>query len=154
VDSELGGYRKHWPQIVARPAPAPSTDEDRTRRLDQLSPLLHDLLAWELVTRTETGAFVLRADVQQRLAEASSRQAHPSTAIYVGRPCAHCGATGVTRLVDGLRSCPSCAQVPRPPEEAPTELAVPTELPGTAEVQPTGRRPRSDSHAWWSRKVG
>lgn len=136
------GYRKNWPQIVARTTPITSVTGDRTKRLDQLSPLIHDLLSWELVVRTEDGGYLLTEDVQQRLAETASRQSHPSAAVYVGRSCQRCGATGVTRLVDGVRACPACARAPDPPVEPPTELD-------------TGkRRGRSEAHTWWNRKVG
>jgi len=36
--------------------------EDPKRRLDQLVPLLHDLVAWDLVRRDEDGSYVLRSD--------------------------------------------------------------------------------------------
>jgi hypothetical protein len=142
VDHDLVGYRKNWPHVVARTAPSPSAAEDRTKRLDQLSPLIHDLLAWELVIRTDDGAFELREDVQHRLAELVARQSHPTAAVYVGRPCAHCGATGVTRLVDGVRACPACAQT------RPADLDAPTDIEGGAP------KARGESHSWWARKVG
>jgi hypothetical protein len=133
------GYRKNWPQITARTSPAVSASTERARRLDQLSPLIHELLSWDLVVRTEAGEFVLTDDVQVRLAELSSRQAHPSTAIYVGRSCQRCGTTGITRLVEDVRLCPACARAPEPVVETPVELG-------------TGKR--RDAHSWWNRKVG
>ena len=145
VEPEPVGYRKNWPHVVARSASSPAAPDDRTKRLDQLSPLIHDLLAWELVNRTDTGEFVLCGDVQSRLAELSARQVHPSPAVYVGRPCAHCGATGVTRLVDGVRACPSCAATP------PVEVPPPTALESVATHK---RRERGESHSWWAHKVG
>lgn len=136
------GYRKNWPQIVARTTPTGPVTGDRAKRLDQLSPLIHDLLSWELVVRTEDGGFQLTEDVQQRLAETSARQSHPSAAVYVGRSCQRCGTTGITRLVGEVRLCPVCARAPEPPAEPPTAIT-------------TGkRRGRPEAHFWWNRKVG
>ena len=42
--------------------------EDPKRRLDRLVPLLHELVAWDLVHAHADGGFVLRDDVQERLA--------------------------------------------------------------------------------------
>jgi hypothetical protein len=142
VEHDLMGYRKNWPHVVARTAPSPSASADRTKRLDQLSPLIHDLLAWELVVRNDDGSFELRQDVQHRLAELSARQSHPAAAVYVGRPCARCGATGVTRLVDGVRACPACAQIRA------------EDLEPLAEIESATPKGRGESHSWWARKVG
>src|SRR5665811_949238 len=78
-------------------------------RLDRLGPLLHELLTWDLVYRSESGAFLLRDDLQQRLDEMSLLQTRSTTQVYVGRPCEHCGVVAVTRLVDGTRACAACS---------------------------------------------
>ena len=79
-------------------------------RLDRLGPLLHELLTWDLVYRSESGAFLLRDDLQQRLDEMSLLQTRSTTQVYVGRPCEHCGVVAVTRLVDGTRACAACRE--------------------------------------------
>ena len=54
---------------VAHPATLPVTvgTGSDPMRLDRLAPLIHQLLAWDLIYRTESGAFLLRDDVQERL---------------------------------------------------------------------------------------
>ena len=42
--------------------------DDPKRRLDKIVPLLHELVALDLVQRADDGTFVLRQDVQERLA--------------------------------------------------------------------------------------
>jgi len=84
-----------------------------SRRLEPFSPLLHDLITWDLVCRGESGRFVLRDDVQQWLEEVSARQAASAPPeVYVGRPCQRCGTIGVTRMVTGMRVCDACSRVP------------------------------------------
>jgi hypothetical protein len=41
--------------------------DDPKRRLDRLTPLLHEMVAWGLVRQADDGAFVLPEDVQERL---------------------------------------------------------------------------------------
>ncbi len=84
--------------------------EDPKRRLDQLVPLLHDLVAWDLVTRVEDGSFVLRDDVQERLAVLSSERPVRSAQVYIGRKCERCERVTLTRMVDGSRICASCSR--------------------------------------------
>lgn len=79
------------------------------RRLDRLSPLLHDLLAWDLVYQDESGEFQLRPDVQRRLAETAAKAPRFAADVYVGRHCERCGVMGITRLIEGTRLCDHCA---------------------------------------------
>jgi len=84
--------------------------EDPKRRLDQLVPLLHDLVAWDLVLRADDGSFVLRDDVQERLALLSTERPARSAQVYIGRKCEHCARVTLTRMVDGERICVACSR--------------------------------------------
>jgi len=84
--------------------------EDPKRRLDQLVPLLHDLVAWDLVRRDEDGSYVLRSDVQERLAMLSSDRPARDAQVYIGRKCERCQRVELTRMVDGSRICADCHQ--------------------------------------------
>lgn len=84
--------------------------DDPKRRLDQLVPLLHDLVAWDLVHRAADGSFVLRDDVQERLALLSTERPARSAQVYIGRKCEHCGRVVLTRMVDGDRICAACSR--------------------------------------------
>ncbi|MGH9092780.1 MAG: hypothetical protein ACRDZR_15605 [Acidimicrobiales bacterium] len=108
-------------------------------RTDRIAPLVHELIAWDLVVRAESGAFVLRDDVQRRLQEASARQGTSTPEVYVGRPCHRCGASGVTRMVDGARLCDACSRV------------------SVVEAEPEGRPSRRHGRhheRWWGHKAG
>lgn len=109
-------------------------------RMEHIAPLVHELITWDLVYRTESGAFVLRDDVQRRLQEASARLAKSTPEVYVGRPCQRCGAHGVTRLVGEVRLCESCNRT------SVVGDAVPQGRPS--------RRGRHDGRSWWSHKAG
>lgn len=96
------------------------------RRLDQLAPLIHELIAWDLVYRDESGNFVLHDDVQSRLREVAALRPQSIAQVYVGRQCECCGVIGVTRLIDGARICSTCSraakdQVAEPIAERPPE---------------------------------
>jgi hypothetical protein len=102
--------------LVVRPV-------EKGRRLDALAPLMHQLITWDIVTRTEEGTFVLQDDVQERLQELSAAHPHSTAAVYVGRMCQRCGVVGVTRLVEDELLCSSCnipelETPPDPPVEA------------------------------------
>jgi len=84
--------------------------DDPKRRLDQLVPLLHELVTWDLVRRTDDGGFVLRDDVQERLAILSSDRPVRSAQVYIGRKCERCSRVTLTRMVDGSRVCASCSR--------------------------------------------
>jgi hypothetical protein len=143
--ASVGGHQQ-IPQIVARTTAERTGTGARQARLDRLTPLLRDLLTWELVERSESGAFQLCEDVQRRLAEESSRRDHPSTAVFVGRSCQRCGAVGVTRMVDGVRSCPSCSQLPLTDGSPPSDLSP---------AEPASvRHVRHGPPSWWNRMVG
>jgi hypothetical protein len=115
--------------LVVRPV-------ENGRRLDVLAPLIHQLITWDIVTRTESGTFALQDDVQERLQELSAAQAHSTAAVYVGRMCQRCGVVGVTRLVDDELLCSSC--------NMPELLEAPADPP----VAGSPRRSR------WHRKAG
>lgn len=83
--------------------------EDPKRRLDLLVPLLHELVAWDLVQEGEDGSFMLRRDVQERLALLTADRPLRSAEVFVGRKCQICGLVKLTRMVDGLRTCSPCA---------------------------------------------
>ena len=85
--------------------------DDPKRRLDRLVPLLHELVAWDLVQREEDGSFVLRSDVQDRLAALSSDRPARSAEVYIGRKCERCERVTLTRMVDGSRICAGCSRV-------------------------------------------
>lgn len=108
---------------------------DHRRRLDQLSPLIHELIAWDLVYCDETGNFVLHDDVQSRLREVAALRFDAIAEVYVGRQCQQCGVVGVTRLIEGVRICSACSRA------AKDQVADPTE-------RPPVRRSR------WHRKAG
>jgi hypothetical protein len=89
-----------------------------SQRLDRLSPLIHQLLAWDLIYQSETGTYLLRDDVQQRLQAMVPASAPPTAEVYLGRKCQSCGSVRATRLVDGSRVCELCrlsASVAPPP---------------------------------------
>ena len=76
--------------------------------LQGLAPLLHELLSRELVRQSETGSFVLRDDVQQRLRELSDAPVASARQVFIGRKCETCSLIRVTRLINGLRICSDC----------------------------------------------
>ena len=110
---------------------------DPRRRLDQLSPLIHELIAWEIVYRDDSGNFVLHDDVQQRLREVSALRSHSIAQVYVGRQCERCGVVGVTRLIDGERICASCSRSAK-----------------ETDVEPATEKPPRHGRSRWHRKAG
>ena len=82
--------------------------EDPKRRLDQMVPLLHELLAFDLVRHEADGSFVLREDVQERLATLTADRPVRSAEVFVGRKCQVCGSVKLTRMVDDVRMCSAC----------------------------------------------
>jgi ribosomal protein L37AE/L43A len=110
---------------------------ESARRLDRLAPLLHELIAWDLVRRTDAGTFEIPEEVQARLAQLTSMQTDSIAQVYVGRKCGRCGSMRVTRMVDGVRLCSTCsAEV-----VAPTVDAEPEEVDGSRKA-----------HHGWSRR--
>jgi hypothetical protein len=99
--------------------------EDHLRRLDRLNPLIHDLLAWDLVYEDELGTFQLRPEVQRRLAETAAKAPRFAADVYVGRHCERCGVVGITRLTEGMRLCDPCAAYLQAPE---ADVAPPTDV--------------------------
>ncbi len=103
--------------------------DDPKRQLDRLVPLLHELVAWDLVRRADDGSFVLRDDVQARLAILSSERPNRSAQVYIGRKCERCERVALTRMVDGTRICSTCsvatlAGADTAPDSAPTSLKL------------------------------
>ena len=91
--------------------------DDPKRRLDRLVPLLHELVAWDLVDRAEDGSIVLRQDVQERLALLTADRPVRSAEVFVGRRCQVCGLVKLTRMVDGVRKCSPCSVTALPLDE-------------------------------------
>jgi ribosomal protein L37AE/L43A len=115
---------------------------ESARRLDRLAPLLHELIAWDLVRQTESGSFEIPEEVQERLAHLSSLQAGSIAQVYVGRKCGRCGSMRVTRMVDGVRLCSTCsAEVAAPSIDAEPEAA-------------DGSRKGLHGRSRWHRKAG
>ena len=85
--------------------------DDPKRRLDRLVPLLHEMMAWDLVRRAEDGTFVLCEDVQERLGALTSDNPARTAQVYVGRKCERCERVTLTRMVDGSRICAGCSRV-------------------------------------------
>ena len=100
----LGDPNVDWGMRSLRPF------EDPKRRLDLLVPLLHELVAWDLVQRAEDGSYVLRQDVQERLAILNADRPVRSAEVFVGRKCQVCGLVRLTRMVEGVRTCSPCSK--------------------------------------------
>jgi len=114
----------------ARPLAVQTGDAvQRRRRIDRLGPLLHELVALDVVHEPRPGVFELRDDVQQRLAAIAALRGDVVTQVYVGRSCILCHHLAVTRLVDGEHVCAACT------------AAVPVRHPDAAAQDPSGRRP-------------
>lgn len=97
---------------------------ESARRLDRLAPLLHELIAWDLVRQTESGSFEIPEEVQERLSQLTSLQSGSIAQVYVGRKCGRCGSMRVTRMVEGVRLCSTCsAEVSAPTADAEPEVA-------------------------------
>jgi hypothetical protein len=82
--------------------------------LDRLTPLIHELIAWDLIFRSEDGEYRLREDVQRLLAERSLTLLTGPPEVFIGRKCQRCHRMTVTRMVDGSRVCGSCARAGDP----------------------------------------
>lgn len=128
------GNRSETPVAMRASEPA--------RRLDRLAPLIHELIAWDLVHRSESGDYVLQDDVQTRLRELSALRPQPTAQVYIGRLCQRCGVVGVTRLVDNTHVCASCNR-----SAAIDASADPPSIPSEG----TGRH---EGRSRWHRKAG
>jgi hypothetical protein len=117
--------------------PAALSAAESARRLDRLAPLLHELITWDLVRRTDSGRFEIPDEVQERLARLSTLPSGSIAQVYVGRKCGRCGLIRVTRMVDGVRLCAPCS----------AELAAPA-VALEPEVVDGGRK----GHHGWSRR--
>jgi len=125
------------PHVCAAQKPGPPEFQ-----LERLTPLIHDLLTWDLVRRSDSGGFELREDVQQRLEELSSSRSVHAAEVYVGRRCERCGALSVTRLVGGMRTCSNCSSALDRPSASIGDEPAPPDAP------PVPSRSR------WHRKAG
>ncbi len=92
--------------------------DDPKRRLDQMMPLLHELIAFDLVQPTGDGGFVLRQDVQERLAVLTAGRPARSAEVFVGRKCQVCSSVKLTRMLDGVRVCSACSRAALNPDGA------------------------------------
>lgn len=81
---------------------------DRQQHLERLGPLINELIAHDLVSRTPAGAFELRDDVQGHLEAISEKKARTVAPVYIGRSCMACGVLAPTTLTGTLRRCESC----------------------------------------------
>jgi len=125
----------------AEPTTIPVPDGfGQAQRLDRLAPLIHQLLAWELVDRSESGRYELRDDVQQRLQEISAVPTPVTAQVYLGRKCETCGLVRATRMVDGHRVCGPCS------------LAAAEVTPAVPEADP-GRPGHHGIRSRWHRKA-
>lgn len=114
----------------AEPATIPlSSKVDQAQRLDRLAPLIHQLLTWDLVARSESGEFQLRDDVQQRLQEFSAVPTPVTAQVYLGRKCEACGLVRATRMVEGARVCGPCSK-PAAVTTAPSQAVASSDRPG------------------------
>jgi len=95
---------------VSRSRQLPGSSHAGRGRLEHLGPMIHELIAWDLVAQLDTGTFVLREDVQHRLGEVWALQSRAAPEVFIGRPCDRCGIVGVTRLVGESRLCTGCRE--------------------------------------------
>ncbi len=109
------------------------------RRLDRLAPLLHDMVAWGLVTQAQDGTFTLAGDVQDRLAHLAMQRPARTAQVHVGRTCQGCGLVTVTWLVEGTHRCATCRDATATEEEVP------------AAGEPGACDPRSGVLSRWTR---
>jgi hypothetical protein len=131
-ESATGSTEGLPPLVVPTPESA--------RPLDRLAPLLHELLAWDLVRETEAGTFELPEDVQNRLRQLSGSRSGTIAEVYVGRKCGRCGSIRVTRMVDGVRLCSTCS----------SEVANPVPIADPLLDPP----PQPHGRSRWHRKAG
>lgn len=77
--------------------------------IEKFDPLLRDLVAWELVTRSETGWELVEA-AQRRLDQVaqSARPVSEESFVYLDHRCAKCQERRPTRLREGIYVCDSC----------------------------------------------
>jgi hypothetical protein len=97
-------------------------------RIETFDPLLRDLVAWGLVSRTEAedGPSWELTDAAQRRLEEIIRPASPldvDELVYLDHLCADCRFRGITKLHDGVYLCDAClarrlAEVPDQPPAA------------------------------------
>jgi len=78
---------------------------------ERFAPMLHDLVQWGLVQRSEEGSWVLRDDVQNCLDAYPQPQAEAQ--VYVGSRCQECGTSAITWASDGRHLCASCIDAER-----------------------------------------
>ena len=112
---------------------------DDRRMNDRLPSLVHELLYYRAVERTDAGTWVLRPELESALeAQHLATMSPNGHRVFVGLRCEQCTRRTVTSMVDGRRLCQSCA-TPDTTIGEPTAAA--TEVPAG-----TGRRRRSGHH--------
>jgi ribosomal protein L37AE/L43A len=81
--------------------------------IETFDPLLRDLIAWGLVTRTGEGrgSWKLAESAERRLSELAGAKGvvDAESVLYFNHRCAACRAHGPTRLRDGLYICGNCS---------------------------------------------
>jgi hypothetical protein len=94
---------------ATRTPPLAVLNDDR-RINDRLPSLVHELLYYRMVERTEAGTWVLRPELEAAL-EAQHLATVPATGhrVFVGLRCEVCSRRTVTSMVEGRRLCQSCA---------------------------------------------
>ena len=121
---------------------APTTDwvRDASRPLERLAPLIHELVAWDLIYRSASGTYQLREDVQRHLQERSAVSPSGPAQVFVGRKCDVCGTVAVTRLVNGSRICGVCSEASGM-TSPPTAPAAPDPSTGRRSTEDRPHRP-------------
>lgn len=116
---------------VPRPIrPIDSGARDRESRLQLLRPFIRELLAQDLVVRSEAGGFLLSPDVQEALEQVADRGTSPTAQVVVGRSCEACGVFAVTRRVDGVRRCQTCQPLSNSSAAVQSDVAARTQALG------------------------
>jgi hypothetical protein len=82
---------------------------DPGHSLERLAPLIHELIAWDLVYRSSSGSYQLREDIRKHLEDMSESSVSPTPQVFIGRKCEVCGSLRVTRLIEGVRTCAVCS---------------------------------------------
>jgi hypothetical protein len=75
---------------------------DRDQHLARLRPLISELIAQDPVSRSASGEFQLRDDVQTHLDDISDQKSRTVAEVYIGRSRASCEAKTATRLTGGI----------------------------------------------------
>lgn len=80
------------------------------RTSHRLPSLLHELVHYDLVEKSDAGSWVLRSEVQSSLDNLVGTQVEDERLVFVGLRCQRCGIRTVTSLVEDVRLCDPCAK--------------------------------------------